>query len=379
MMPATHGDPSTPFYDLPAGNLLPFILPNSTVPIKTQEVRPLEFVAGPADASLALAVKDFMKDVDHIYNLNAEEVDQGIIPDIDEMGQPLVRDEMTGELAPADAYYGWSVPFCERMMRVKRGEASFNVQGQQGNGGSSPDARRRYSSADESRSRSRTRSRSRDRRPYRRRSSSRSRSRSSSRPGFRTTQRRSPARSRSPPPRFISNAAPAQAPPASARPSMPQPTRSFHLSLGNATSQPFATPIDQISDPFATLQPAAPAPPELMSHNFPLGPNGLPLPPPPPFHSGPWPPPPPPPGPGGVVVPPAFARSLAGAALPPPQPLPPAGLAQSWGGAGGVQQPPPSSVGYLRQGYAEQYGVRDGVGSDRGGMQARGRDPRRRG
>ncbi|KMU75877.1 hypothetical protein CISG_10410 [Coccidioides immitis RMSCC 3703] len=57
IMPATHGDPMASYHELPAGNLLPHIIPNSSIPIKTQSVKALQFVAGPADESLIRAGK----------------------------------------------------------------------------------------------------------------------------------------------------------------------------------------------------------------------------------------------------------------------------------------------------------------------------------
>ena len=67
VMPSSHGDPSTPYYDLPAGNLVPHIIPNSTVPLRPESIKPLQFLAGPADEKLVTALKVFMKDVDQIY------------------------------------------------------------------------------------------------------------------------------------------------------------------------------------------------------------------------------------------------------------------------------------------------------------------------
>lgn len=56
VMPSTHGDPSTPYYDLPAGNMVPHIIPNSTMPIRPESIKPLQFLAGPADTKLVNAL-----------------------------------------------------------------------------------------------------------------------------------------------------------------------------------------------------------------------------------------------------------------------------------------------------------------------------------
>ncbi|KAL9623933.1 MAG: hypothetical protein Q9160_001925 [Pyrenula sp. 1 TL-2023] len=117
VMPATHGDPSTLCYDLPAGNLMPHIIPNSLVPIRPDAVRPLQFSAGPADESLVNAVKDFLYDVEKIDNPSmSREEDEGLIVDIDSLGQRVVHLE-TGEidLNASDTYYGWSRAFCDKI------------------------------------------------------------------------------------------------------------------------------------------------------------------------------------------------------------------------------------------------------------------------
>ncbi|KAJ9217268.1 hypothetical protein DTO166G4_1323 [Paecilomyces variotii] len=109
VMPATHGDASTPYYDLPAGNLVPHIIPDSTAPIRPDAVKPLQFLAGPADQKLVTALKKFLKDVDRIYENDEPEHDENTVIDIDEMGQTVIRDETTGEVIGGETYYGWSL------------------------------------------------------------------------------------------------------------------------------------------------------------------------------------------------------------------------------------------------------------------------------
>lgn len=120
VMPATHGDTSTPWFDLPAGNLMPHIIPNSTRPINPDLVKPLQFVAGPAEERLASAVKDLLEDVHLIFGGGAELDDAGS-RDIDELGQRIILDEVTGEVIDGEGYYGWSKSFCEKMKRRKNG------------------------------------------------------------------------------------------------------------------------------------------------------------------------------------------------------------------------------------------------------------------
>lgn len=78
-------------------------------------MRALQMPTGPVDKSLGNAVQDFLKDVDRIYD-PAHHDDEGIVADIDEMGQTMVRDE-AGDLVPSEAYYGWSLDFCQQMRK----------------------------------------------------------------------------------------------------------------------------------------------------------------------------------------------------------------------------------------------------------------------
>ncbi|RFU31501.1 hypothetical protein B7463_g4805, partial [Scytalidium lignicola] len=96
VMPAMHGDPSTPWFDLPAGNLIPHIVPNSMRPINPDMVKPLQFIAGPADENLVVAVKALLDDVQTIFGPGSEGTDK-ISWDIDELGQRIELDEITGE------------------------------------------------------------------------------------------------------------------------------------------------------------------------------------------------------------------------------------------------------------------------------------------
>ena len=272
IMPATHGDPSAPYYDLPAGNMMPHIIPNSTAPINPLFMRPLQFVAGPADDSLVHTVKDFLKEVDALYGGGVDPLETSIA-DIDELGQQIVHDELSGEVIGGEAYYGWSRAFCEKMKRREgngRAPRLSYSDDQDLRRNISPRKRRRYSSSDEERNgdgrRSRSSSRSSRARfagtgASRKRSFSRSRSssRDESRPGFQrygSLRSRSRSRSRS-------------------RPYSPPPIITSNQE--NLSQQP---------------------PPEFLNafpQGIPLGPGGVPIPPPRPSnYVGPWPPPPPP-------------------------------------------------------------------------------------
>lgn len=112
IMPSSHGEYSTPWYDLPAGNWLPHIVPNSTAPIDPSRVKPLQFTPGPAPENLVSAVEDLLAEADEIYKL-----DTNIDGDIDELGQPIIPDEMDEDKIKSGSYYGWSKPFCEKMKK----------------------------------------------------------------------------------------------------------------------------------------------------------------------------------------------------------------------------------------------------------------------
>ena len=274
IMPASHGDPSTPFYDLPAGNILPHIMPNSLTPINPQLVKPLQFVSGPADESLVTIVKDFLQKVETLDDsgFGNEEMDV----DLDEMGQCVLRDEITGDILEGDGYYGWSRAFCEKMKRRGEGVENFakpiRTTNESLDRSLSPHKRRRYSESDRSPSIGTGRSNSSDSRDGRRygpRSRSRSRSVSMKKTQYRSL--RSPSRSKSRSPSY----------------SPPQMISAFQ--------QP--SPVNNAPPSFQAHQQGSSPPPPFphpFSQGFPIGPGGIPIPPPPPpNYQGQWPPPPP--------------------------------------------------------------------------------------
>ncbi|KAI4242897.1 MAG: hypothetical protein L6R40_003770 [Gallowayella cf. fulva] len=97
IMPSSHGDASVPYYDLPAGNLMPFIVPNSSTPISPQMVKPLQVRPGPADDRLARAVKAFLRDADAIYESNLPEQGHDRF-DIDELGQTVLPNDASEDI-----------------------------------------------------------------------------------------------------------------------------------------------------------------------------------------------------------------------------------------------------------------------------------------
>ncbi|KAL8720823.1 MAG: hypothetical protein Q9225_002377 [Loekoesia sp. 1 TL-2023] len=350
IMPSSHGDVSTPFYDLPAGNLMPCITPHSLTPINPQAVRPVQLRAGPADEKLVDAVKAFLLDADFIYGAKRPEHEIGM-SDIDDIGQLVIPNSSSGEPSVGEGYYGWSKTFCENM-KLRNGGSHIT---------DSPhpyyqaklDSRRkwRYSYSDSSRSRSNSPAASRysryegeTGRMRRRRSDSDSRSRSRSGPqqlkqscnpgaalGARSNSSRSRTRSYSPPDVAMSEGRQA----------------------GCEQRLVSAPPDDGL------LQ-AAPPPPAFLRQGF-FGPGQIPIPPPPPpnYH-GPWPPPPPPPPPQASSAQPfqtsiqmsqaATYPTFLGPSSPPPPPPPPVDNSSPAPARAPNAQPSPQYMGQGHQG-----------------------------
>ncbi|KAI1371550.1 hypothetical protein F4677DRAFT_435531 [Hypoxylon crocopeplum] len=355
-MPAMHGDVTVSWYDLPAANWLPVIEPNSTRPMNPEMIKPLQFVAGPADKDLVKAVQDLLADVDRIYNKDQREVDRPA-EDIDQLGQRVVLDEMTREVIDGETYYGWSRAFCEKMKRRRkkaatpgndrRGRSMSRSRSRSSSRSSSRPTykRRRVSSSrspSRSRSRSRQRSYSREKRTRRSYSSSRSRSRSRDR-RYNRSLSRPQARSPPPPPRLYD--APHYAGPNGKQ----QP--------GFPNQPPHLNPQYQHSTP-PFSQPYPPLPPDLSQFAAP------PPPPPPPTYQGHFPPPPPMPLIGNMPpnMPPNWLQNMAMAGWPthPPPPPPP------------PQHPPPQQSGGFQQYGRGRRGEYRGHGH-RGGWEHRGR------
>ena len=338
VMPATHGDASTPWFDLPAGNLMPYIVPNSTRPINPDMIKPLQFVAGPADEGLVVAVKALLEDVQEIYG--ETDTDENSSWDIDELGQKIVLDEITGDVIDGEGYYGWSQAFCEKMKARRKGAAiPDRDRGRRSSSRSSSRGRkkRRHSDSDDS-----------NRGNYRRtrRSYSSSRSRSPNHGGHNGRSRSPPSRNRSYSP--------------SPRPSSGSPRRSDSysteprpLSLPRGDGLPPKPPIPSHPPlPFQqgfnpNFPPPPPAgPPSL--HNTPFNGQGQ--------HFGSWPPPPPP-----------LHFNPSNPWPPPPPPNPPMNFQQNPGSfTGGWQPPPGDGRGFNHNGWNNPSQGRGGRGNYRG-------------
>lgn len=112
-MPAMHGDQNLPWHDLPAGNLMQHIIPNSTRPIDPTLVKPMRFVPGQVDEELVASVKAFLEEVETIYDpVACQDENESPTWDVDEVGRRIFRD-----VAGDEGYYGWSTALCEKMKK----------------------------------------------------------------------------------------------------------------------------------------------------------------------------------------------------------------------------------------------------------------------
>ncbi|CAG9944463.1 unnamed protein product [Clonostachys rosea f. rosea IK726] len=121
ILPALHGDPSTPWFDLPASTWLMHMEANSTKPMKPEEIKPLQLKAGPASQKLVAAVQDLLADADYLFSKESQENND----EINELGERIILDDVTGEIVGGETYYGWSRRFCEQMKDHKRRAKRF--------------------------------------------------------------------------------------------------------------------------------------------------------------------------------------------------------------------------------------------------------------
>ncbi|KAI2710716.1 hypothetical protein CBS147354_8556 [Penicillium roqueforti] len=209
VMPSTHGDPSTRWHEVRAGNIYAHIIPDSTIPIRPDDTKPIQLLAGPADANSVGALKAFLGDVNQLFDPETSGDDRHA--DIDQLGQTVIRGENTGDILDGEHYHGWSLEFCQPAdtdTEHSRGRSRSH------SGSRTNNKRRRYSDSSISQSESQSPSGS---RPYKhgfRRHEARSRSRSPQRSRSRESSYtpREPSTSHFPPPHH---------------PQHPPPTNSF--------------------------------------------------------------------------------------------------------------------------------------------------------
>ncbi|KAM0191296.1 hypothetical protein ACHAPA_002193 [Fusarium lateritium] len=318
-LPSFHGDQTVPWYDLPAATWLPHLTPNSTKPMFPDQIRPIQLAPGPADKVLVDAVQDLLGDVERMFSKEQKWNDDPT-SDLNELGERVIVDEITGKIIGGETYYGWSRQFCEKVKQRKM------KGGKGGDRGRSRSKSRSYS-RDRSRSSSRpAHKRPRVSRDSRGRSLSRSRSRSYSRSRDRSFDRRrstSYSRSRS-----------------RSRSRGKQYGRSRGRSYSRSLSRSPQRPHDRDSQDRPNRPPPIPQQPP--PNNFPPipPPGNFPLIPPPPVgYQGPWPPPPPPPHMAQNWFPPnpAMMGQMMGGWNAPPPPPPPQNEYQGWGRGNGFR------------------------------------------
>ncbi|KAI4175549.1 MAG: hypothetical protein LQ343_001540 [Gyalolechia ehrenbergii] len=96
-------------------------------------MKPVALRAGPADEKLVHVVKSFLHDADTIYGTNrpGNNIETW---DIDELGQLILPNDLSGGRSGGEGYYGWSESFCEKMKLrdiEKPIEAAVQLFGQQ--------------------------------------------------------------------------------------------------------------------------------------------------------------------------------------------------------------------------------------------------------
>ncbi|MDI1485778.1 MAG: hypothetical protein OHK93_003967 [Ramalina farinacea] len=271
ILPPSHGDSATPFYDLPAGNMIPHITPNSTQPIDHQLVKPLRFTAGPADEVLVRAVNKILQDIGSSDYSAIEDESQGM-SDIDLIGQARFSDSDPEQNIQGEGYYGWSRRFCDKM-RVAEGvniSAMLDGAGEVGQKNLEMRKRRRASSPEASEVSSRN--------------TSFTRSKTSSRERFRQRD----SRSRSYSPELHHAAVEQHAFPTGGENS--QHLRGRSPPYDPRRRRPSSREAPMLAQPFIGDTPS-------MAQTSGLSTMGMAIPPRPSNYAGPWPPPPPPPAP----------------------------------------------------------------------------------
>ena len=297
ILPPSHGDSATPFYDLPAGNMIPHITPNSTQPIDHQLVKPLRFTAGPAGEVLVKAVNEILDDIGSSDYSAMEDESQGK-SDIDLIGQARFPDSDPEKNIQGEGYYGWSRRFCEKM-RVAEGvnnPAMLDGAGEVGQKISEMRKRRRASSPEASEVSSRN--------------TSLTRSKTSSQEGF--CQRDSRSRSYSP---ELHHAAVEQDtfPTGGENPSH---LRGWSPPYDPRRRRPSSREAPMLAQAFIEDTPS-------VAQISGFSTMGMAIPPRPSNYTGPWPPPPPPPAPqhfpapmNGYNNPPSLAAPQASTRMP---------------------------------------------------------------
>ncbi|KJZ80424.1 hypothetical protein HIM_00274 [Hirsutella minnesotensis 3608] len=381
IMPSCHGDPSTPWNDLPAATWLSEMVPKSTTPMRPALCRPVQLQAGPAKEALVHVVKSAILDAECLFQ--REPLREKTNVDFNLLGEVHRANDSDNTVSAVETYWGWSRKFCQSMKdgRRRAHSAPSSSSRMSSRGRSRPRSKRPRYSSSSSRMSSRDRSRPLSKRP---RYSSRSRSRRDSKSPRRGRSRSSDdfrhrhsergrrtdssySRSRSPAPRRGRSDR--------RRSYSRSPSRSRTHSRSRSRSRPDQrrqySPVGRRTD---IDQPAPPLPPPNAPHAFlpmPSVPGHFPVPPPPPpmGYQGVFPPPPPPP-------PQAWATNQPQPGFAPPH------MMGGWGQGPIPPSPPQPPMPYEQQQHQQRnghWGRDSGRGGGGRGHRGRGRDRGSRG
>ncbi|KAJ3519122.1 hypothetical protein NM208_g14252 [Fusarium decemcellulare] len=98
-------------------------------------IRPIQLAPGPADKVLVHAVQGLLGEVERMFSKEQKGNDEPGL-DLNELGERVVLDEITGEVISGETYYGWSRQFCPAATREVDPEAHHamgkNAKGSRG-------------------------------------------------------------------------------------------------------------------------------------------------------------------------------------------------------------------------------------------------------
>ncbi|KAL1896523.1 hypothetical protein Sste5346_004557 [Sporothrix stenoceras] len=120
LLPALHGDPAAPWYDLPAATWLAVLEPNSTRPMNPDALKPIQLAPGPAPPALEASVRALLADVDRMFEGGEAPAIPDVDSDVNALGENIDIDVLTGDTIGGDTYYGWSRAFCQSMKERRR-------------------------------------------------------------------------------------------------------------------------------------------------------------------------------------------------------------------------------------------------------------------
>lgn len=122
IVPPTHGDSAIPRHDLPAGNLVPHVIPNSSIPVYADSMKPLQFMAGPAAAELVHTLKSFLNAEDEATGTEDLAHDEGGRNVINGLALVVPQNE-TARDYDSEAYFAWAPAFGQQTQEISPGSS----------------------------------------------------------------------------------------------------------------------------------------------------------------------------------------------------------------------------------------------------------------